>query len=96
MILRIYPPDFMSDNLWRRYDKDVGPMLLPNAIGKWAKGCLSISHIRANSLGFRDKEWSNDETYKIAVLGDSFMEGDQLPEGTIVPQLLEKILVSQF
>jgi hypothetical protein len=82
----------MSDNLWRRYDKDVGWMLLPDAIGKWAKGCLSISHIKANSLGFRDKEWSNDETYKIAVLGDSFMEGDQLPEGTIVPQLLEQIL----
>jgi hypothetical protein len=92
VILRIYPPDFMSDNLWRQYDKDVGWMLLPTANGKSNNGCIVINHINVNSLGFRDKEWSNDETYKIAVLGDSYMEGQHLPEGTIVPQLLERIL----
>jgi len=92
VILRIYPPAFIVDDLYYKYDKDVGWMLLPNANGKMYMSCLSISHISVNSLGFRDKEWSNDDTYKIAVLGDSFMEGQHLPEGTIVPQLLEQIL----
>lgn len=92
VILRIYPPAFITDDLYHKYDKDVGWILVPNVNGKTNNGCLSISHIGVNSLGFRDKEWSNDETYKIAVLGDSFMQGAHLPEGTLVPQLLDQIL----
>jgi hypothetical protein len=92
VILRIYPPAFMGDDLYHRYEQDIGWLLVPNPNGKLNSGCLSINHIRVNSLGFRDKEWSNDETYKIAVLGDSYMQGAQLPEGTLVPQLLEHML----
>jgi hypothetical protein len=43
-------------------------------------------------LGFRDKEWSDEDRYKIAVLGDSYMEGQHLPEGTVAPQVLERLL----
>ena len=45
-----------------------------------------------NSLGFRDKEWSDDKSYKIAILGDSYMQGAHLAEGTLAPQILEQIL----
>jgi len=92
MILRIYPPDFMSEHLWRQYDKDVGWMLLPTTNGLANNGCLVTKNIKVNHLCFRDKEWSDDKTYKIAVLGDSYMEGQHLPEGTLVPQVLERIL----
>ena len=92
VVLRIYPPDFMSEHLWRQYDKDVGWMLLPTTSGLANNGCMVIKGIRVNNVGFRDKDWSTDETSKIAVLGDSYMEGQHLPEGTLAPQVLERLL----
>jgi hypothetical protein len=92
LILRIYPPDFMSEHLWRQYDEDIGWKILPTASGLANNGCIVIKGIKVNDLGFRDKEWSSDERYKIAVLGDSYMEGQHLPEGTLAPQVLERLL----
>jgi hypothetical protein len=92
VILRIYPPDLMSEHLWRQYDKDIGWKIVPTANGLANNGCTVIKDIKVNNSGFRDKEWSNDQTYKVAVLGDSYMEGQHLPEGTLVPQVLEGLL----
>jgi hypothetical protein len=92
LLLRVSPPDFMADNLWAQYDQDVGWKKLPTANGKVTNGCISLNHIHVNSLGFRDKEWSDETRYQIAVLGDSYMEGQHLPEGTIAPQVLEQLL----
>jgi hypothetical protein len=91
VVLRISPPALMSDQLYHDYDKDVGWLLRPIKSGRTSSACLNINHIHVNRLGFRDKEWTLD-TYKIAVLGDSFMQGAHLPEGTLVPQVLESLL----
>jgi hypothetical protein len=85
-LLRIIMPLFMADQLYYRYDKDVGWLLRPTEDGRAGTACLNISGIHVNSLGFRDNEWTLDH-YTIAVLGDSFMQGSQLPEGRILPQL---------
>ena len=82
----------MSEHLWRQYDKDIGWKIVPTTNGLANNGCMVIKNIKVNNLGFRDNEWSNNRTYKVAVLGDSFMEGQHLPEGTLVPQVLERIL----
>jgi len=92
VLLRISPPAFMSDNLWIQYDQDVGWILRPTAKGKVVNGCLTINDIHVNQLGFRDKEWSRDRRYQIAVLGESYMEGPHVPDGTVVPHVLEGIL----
>ena len=75
ILLRIYPLDLMRDDVYTRYDKDVSWMPMPNQRAKLYISCLKISPIIFNSNGFRDKEWIQDENYKIAVLGDSFMQG---------------------
>jgi hypothetical protein len=66
-------------------------LLRPTQSGRTSNACLNINHIHVNSVGFRDKEWTL-KTYKIAVLGDSFMQGAHLPEGTLVHQVLESLL----
>jgi hypothetical protein len=92
VLLRVVPPPFMADQLYHDYDKDVGWLLRPIHGGQTSSACLNITNIHVNSLGFRDQEWTKDKPYRIAVLGDSFMQGAQLPEGTPVPQVLESLL----
>src|SRR6185312_1295388 len=87
VVLRVFPPAFMSDELYRQYDHDVGWLLKPVQSARTSKSCLNIHPIHVNHQGFRDKEWEGKST--IAVLGDSFMQGSQLPDGTLVPQVLE-------
>lgn len=53
--------------------------------------------IKYNSLGFRGKEYSQDkrnDTFRIAVLGDSFVEGLQLPDNQLLTAILEEKLNS--
>lgn len=90
VVLRVFPPALMSDELYRQYDHDVGWLLKPVQSARTSKSCLNIHPIHVNHQGFRDKEWEGKST--IAVLGDSFMQGSQLPDGTLVPQVLESLL----
>jgi hypothetical protein len=91
-LLRLFPPGLIRDDIYYRYDKDVGWMPIPNQKSKNYTSCLEIDPILFNSQGFRDKEWERNENYKIAVLGDSFMQGSEVPEGMYVSSMLEKSL----
>jgi hypothetical protein len=90
VVLRLTSPAVLADQLYHDYDPDVGWLLRPIHGGRTSRSCLDITDIQVNSLGFRDKEWSG--RYTIGVLGDSFMQGSQLPEGTLVPQILDSLL----
>lgn len=92
ILLRIYPISLLNDNIFYRYDKDVGWMPKPNQKGKYYSNCFQISPIYTNSNGFRDKEWVNNNEFKICILGDSYMQGTELPEGNYLATILEKIL----
>ena len=93
--LRLFPPALIRDDIYYRYDKDVGWMPIPNQRAKYYTSCLEIDPILFNSNGFRDKEWTRNENYKIVVLGDSYMQGSEVPEGTYVASMLEKCLTIQ-
>jgi len=61
-------------------DRDVGFSLRPNAEGWWRKERLT--YVKINSQGFRDREHTiakPPDTFRIAVLGDSYAEAFQVP-----------------
>jgi hypothetical protein len=71
---------------------ELGYTLEPNQDAVVHLPCTRIEHVRVNSLGFRDHEWSRDSSAKIAVLGDSFMEGVHLADSDHVSGILEQLL----
>ncbi|MFQ5645962.1 MAG: hypothetical protein ACE5GM_03450 [bacterium] len=71
-------------------DERVGH-LAPNQVAAWNNSCYRINPVKTNSFGFRDIEWDNDSSYKIAVLGDSYTEALQTGEGEYASRVLEKI-----
>ncbi len=61
-------------------DREVGYSLRPNAEGWWQRE--GLTYIKINSHGFRDREHHIAKppgTYRIAVLGDSYVEAFQVP-----------------
>jgi hypothetical protein len=68
---------------WRFYtwDEHTGQALRPGAEGEvFGEGVRAYAHV--NSQGLRDREHATEkplDTYRIAVLGDSFTEGFQIP-----------------
>lgn len=65
-------------------------------VGTYRLECAEYSYPRkANSLGYGDKEWLNDEMQnktRIVCLGDSFTEGGGTPADSTWPKCLERIL----
>src|SRR5262245_9273914 len=91
-LLRIYPPAILNDDIYSKYDPDVGWMLIPNNRAKYHLDCLYINPIHINKYGFRDKEWVDTGEFTIAILGDPVMEGRPVPDGLYSAAVLEKIL----
>ncbi len=75
-----------------RPDYHCGSRLLPSTIGVWNEE--GHGHVSVNSLGFRGKEIlpKQPNTFRIAVLGDSFVESLQVDEEQTFVSLLEKQL----
>lgn len=76
----------------RKADKEMGLSNIPNQKSSWASECFRIFPVSTNSFGYRDNEWSNKTGFKILVLGDSFMEALEVPDGNTASDLLEKLL----
>lgn len=99
IILRVVPNRFAgykqnahSNTFSRRADKDIGLLNIPNQKSSWNSACFRIYPIHTNSLGFRGKEWSTNTNFKIAVLGDSFMEALEVPDGNTTSDILKQLL----
>ena len=61
-------------------DQDVGYSLKPNVEGWWKRE--GLTYVRINSHGFHDREHTiakPPDTFRIAVLGDSYVEAFQVP-----------------
>lgn len=74
------------------YDDRTGFRLRPGMSGTWT--AENPGRFTFNSLGFRDVEWTptKQKPHRVAVLGDSFVEGLQVDLDQTFPKLLEKRL----
>jgi hypothetical protein len=92
-LFRLVPTSFMDYRSNLRYVPDgvVGIKLKPDQKECATSMCYKICPVAVNSLGFRDRE-PTEARYDIAVLGDSYMEAAQVPEGLYLARLTEKIL----
>ncbi|MEO5360119.1 MAG: SGNH/GDSL hydrolase family protein [Nitrospirota bacterium] len=64
----------------------------PNSLYSWRKDCFGITSIHINSHGFRDVDWDLNAQYKIAILGDSYMEGFQVSDGDYTAAIMRTLL----
>ncbi len=63
----------------------------PHAKVKHISDCYDANY-SANSLGMRGQEVKNDSKYRIALIGDSFVEGFGKNANQIFPHLLDSML----
>ena len=78
-------------------NKYIGWKGIPGKEGRWVKGRI-VSYVKMNSHGFRDKERNykkEQDVFRIVVLGDSCIEGLQVPLEQTFPYILEKRLNSE-
>jgi hypothetical protein len=90
--VRVFHPT--SDFLWQ-WDPHTGMRLIPGKRGRSVKPGLFDVAVEVNSAGFRDREHPLDKppgVRRIALLGDSFLEGLQVPFEQSVTSLLENRL----
>jgi lysophospholipase L1-like esterase len=70
-------------------DADLGWSYRPGIAG-WSSQENTV-HLRMNRVGFRGPEWSREpaaDTFRIAVLGDSFVESSNLPDEHALTSLI--------
>lgn len=94
IILRSVPNRFTGykNTFSRRADKEMGLLNVSNQKSSWNSACFRIYPIRTNSLGFRGREWNTNTNFKIAVLGDSFIEALEVPDGNTTSDILKQLL----
>ena len=83
----------VSNDFWQ-YDNDTGYTLIPNKEGRYISQDFSLD-VEINSHGFRDIERDFDNsnhTYKILIIGDSFVEAMQVPLENSFSYILENKL----
>ena len=79
---------------FREYDPLKGVSLIPNTVGPHHRGCFN-GEIKVNRWGMRDRERSikkQEGTYRIALLGDSLIEGAHVLPEEVVNIKMEELL----
>ena len=74
-------------------DQDLGYALRPGAEGWWKRE--GLTYVKINSHGFHDREHTiakPPDTFRIAVLGDSFVEAFQVPLDKAFSSVMERKL----
>ena len=91
--LRLLPNHFTRYGSTVRYafDPDQGYKLYPGSRASFNMSCFRNNEISVNSHGFRDDEWRGGSNFKIAILGDSFMEALQVPDDSTTAARLEDL-----
>lgn len=82
-----------SDNFWQP-DPLLGHVHIPRKSGVWRSPCFHAD-VKINSWGFRGPEWSREKppgVVRIAVVGDSLIEGFQVPFDDVLTTVLERKL----
>jgi hypothetical protein len=78
-----------------QYHEALGHTYKPGAVGYMSRHGEIFSRIEINAAGFRDYGYAEKKpggVFRIAVVGDSFVTGNQVPLEKILPKVLEKKL----
>ncbi len=98
IILRIVPGEW-SGSFFYVYDPDVGTWHLPSYVGDEIRIDYQIHGIHMNSFGMRDRERTVEKkpgVYRIAVLGDSYVEGMMVADDQVMTRKMEAELGPKF
>jgi hypothetical protein len=90
--LRVLPVEGAYVRIPLKAHDIVGFTRAPNSSASFQNTCYRIPDIKFNSQGFRDKEFQPDNDFKIAILGDSFMEAIEVPVDLNTASILSKLL----
>jgi hypothetical protein len=91
-ILRIFPVRGAYFRIPNKPNDAVGFTRFPRQKTSFRTSCYETPHVEFNSAGFRSSEWPEPGTPNIAVLGDSFMEGLEVPFEATTSDILEKLI----
>jgi len=97
VMLRVLPLGRFRSLPFRRYDPNIGLALIPNRKVSHNRGCFS-GVVETNSFGWRDRERTLEKpsgTFRIAMLGDSYVEAVHVKPEEVVNIQLEKLLREQ-
>src|SRR5579859_2885189 len=94
VLLRVLPMGKFRSAPFRQYDPNIGVSLIPDKRTQHNKGCFH-GLVETNSFGMRDSARTLDKPagkFRIALLGDSVIEGVHVQPDEVVNIQLEKIL----
>jgi hypothetical protein len=94
IFLRVVPMGKFQSFPFRQYDPNIGIGLIPNKTVHHNKGCFQ-GLVETNNYGMRDRARTLDKPpgeFRIAMLGDSVVEGVHVQPDEVVNIQLEKIL----
>lgn len=95
--LRILPLGKYRSAPFRQYDPRLGISLVPNMDVVHSRGCFT-GHVVTNSFGFRDSQRTLEKpagTFRIALMGDSVVEGAHVNPDQVMNIQMEKQLYAQ-
>ena len=91
-LLRLFPVGAAYVRIPLKANDIVGFTRTPNSTASFQNTCYSVSGIKYNSQGFRDKDFKPGNDFKIAILGDSFMEAIEVPADIDTASILSKLV----
>lgn len=95
--LRILPLGKYRSAPFRQYDAQLGITLVPNMDVVHSRGCFT-GHVVTNRWGFRDRDRTLEKptgTFRIALMGDSVVEGAHVSPDQVMNIQMEKQLEAQ-
>jgi lysophospholipase L1-like esterase len=95
--LRVLPLGKFRSAPFRQYDPELGVSLVPNMDVIHSRGCFT-GHVVTNSWGFRDRARTIEKApgeFRIALIGDSVVEGVHVNPDQVMNIQMEKLLAQQ-
>jgi len=95
--LRLLPLGKFRSSPFRQYDPQLGISLVPNMDVVHSRGCFT-GHVVTNRWGFRDRDRTLEKpagTFRIALMGDSVVEGAHVNPDQVMNIQMEKQLQSR-
>jgi lysophospholipase L1-like esterase len=95
--LRVLPLGKFRSAPFRQYDPELGVSLVPNMDVIHSRGCFT-GHVVTNSWGFRDRDRTLEKApgeFRIALIGDSVVEGVHVNPDQVMNIQMEKLLAQQ-
>jgi lysophospholipase L1-like esterase len=97
LALRVLPLGSFKSAPFRRYDPDIGIALIPQAHVTHGRGCFQ-GEVSVNQWGMRDRDRSLEKSpgvFRIALLGDSAIEGVHVAPDQVVNIRMEELLADK-